>query len=452
MPLPTRATVGADRRPWPARSASSTNRGGTVEPWFTASRPPKPELADRLLVVDRARQTGRPRPWLGGALGERRRGERPARLVHEVAGEARGLGGPGAGGDAGLARHRRRPPRAAGSPPASSGTRCSGRRRARRPRRPRSIGGVDAVGGGRRQVEHQGLRRARGPGRGAGGAPEHRRRRPRRPGPTPTWSTTPRPSTEGTATTSPGLPVNPLAARKGSSNAPATTATAVASAARGAAAVRTFIRATLRAAGANRGPGSLIGLMATPTYLELARRARPRLRRRLRHVHADEVAHARRLRRPRSRGLQRDPRAHPARPGHRDARGLHGRGLRRARDGDLRRLRRAAGEYGIAARPTTSTSPPPASPARWPTGGRPRPAPVRRRLRRARHEVRLARPDPLRRAPRRLRGGVPRPAGGRRRPPARSRPSSTCSAPRPPSSAPAGRWPRSVARCPSRCR
>ena len=93
-----------------------------------------------------------------------------------------------------------------------------------------------------------------------------------------------------------------------------------------------------------------------------------RLRRRLRHLRADPRARARGLRRRALRGLQRAARGHPTRRDrHHARRVLQGR-RRRRRDGQLRLLRRARWpSTGSPSAPTSSTWPPPASPARWPT-------------------------------------------------------------------------------------
>ena len=84
-------------------------------------------------------------------------------------------------------------------------------------------------------------------------------------------------------------------------------------------------------------------------FLAALARARPRLRRRLRHLGAGPGPRPRRLRRPRARGLQRAPRAHPARPHPPDARRvLRGRASTRSRRPPSARSAIVLAEYGIA--------------------------------------------------------------------------------------------------------
>ena len=100
-------------------------------------------------------------------------------------------------------------------------------------------------------------------------------------------------------------------------------------------------------------------------FLAALARARPRLRRRVRHVGAGPGPRPRRLRRPRARGLQRAPRAHPARPHPPDARRVLRGGRRRGRDGHVRRLPASCSTSTTSPRrPSRSTSRRRASPRR----------------------------------------------------------------------------------------
>ena len=129
-------------------------------------------------------------------------------------------------------------------------------------------------------------------------------------------------------------------------------------------------------------------------YLAALERARAHLRRRDGDEPAAEGPGRRRLRRSRARGVQRDPRRHPARRHRPAAPIVPRRRRRRHRDRLVRLVLRGAGRVRHR-RPGPRTRPPlrRRSPGRRPTPSRPRPAPLRRWLHRPGDQVPDARPD-----------------------------------------------------------